>query len=53
MVIRVSEGSMLVGQIMQQINAKKKVRKVLAHANLLLLKMMHTQFISESTGECT
>jgi hypothetical protein len=51
--VRASEGSMLVDRIMQQINVKKKVRKVLAHVNLLLLKMMCTQFISESTGEYT
>jgi len=44
---------MLVVQIMQQIKVKKKVRKVLARVNLLLLKMICTQFISESRGECT
>jgi hypothetical protein len=49
--VRVSEGSMLVDQIMKQINVKKKVRKVLADVNLLFLKIIDTQFRSESTGE--
>jgi len=51
--VKASEGSVLVDQIMQQIKAKKKVRKVLAHVHLLLLKMICTQFRSESTSECT
>jgi hypothetical protein len=36
--VKASEGSMLVDQIMQQIKVKKKVRKVLAHVHLLYLR---------------
>jgi len=51
--VQSSEGSVLVDQIILQIIVKKKVRKVLAHVNLLFLKMMCAQFRSESTGEYT
>lgn len=51
--VRSSEGSVLVDQIMLQVIVKKKVRKVIVHVNLLLLKTMCGQFRSESTGECT
>jgi hypothetical protein len=51
--VKASEGSMLVDQIMQQVKVKKKVRKVLAHVHLLLLKIICTQFRSESTSECS
>jgi len=51
--VRSSEGSVLVDQIMLQIIVKKKVRKVIVHVNLLLLKTMCIQFRSESTGDCT